>query len=864
MGRLASVDFVDPLLNTDAQMTSVVSSTAPPTIIDHDVVNPQQRVNATNSIRHRFIAATTSNSIQDTIKGDDAETATTTPIITMHHLPRSVRWRLNLQLLVSPPALSFSAMVHNDDNITTTSNHNNNATTTAAAAAAVEEAMQSIVNVNTDKLQSQRERYVNIEKEYYWKCTPTIISTADNNDDVSSPSTLMESSSSSRRLAPQVVPLGDDPLSAFIHRPSLTHEEEEQHQHQYTNNSNVETRETNSLRQNNVNTNTSSSSSSSRWSEFYNTRELINLIYMDIHRLPCDHSSSSSSSNNNNKEERGENIVHILYLYARLYPNIGYRQGMHEIVSYILLVFEMDYCLITNNKNQKLVNTGTNLLLDSTYILHDTFTLFECIMSSLVHAYDVVLPSSSIAAAALPSSLLVPKVSVSPMEDMTVSILDQIRRGGGGEGRGEELYNYLLYTIPVPPQLYISKWIRLMFTREIAGSGGGGSNIPMVLNLWDEFFDLTASQCLTSCSVSISIALLDVLKTAACGMILLMQHELLVVGRRGGSNNQEESNMNLLMNYPPIQDIQPLVDIIRTNALSGQYGTNAEELLPSSPLKEFHDPLGVIQRSVLHDPSYGANNNITENYFIGHSNDEYSHHPITATTAHPIQLQDVAESLGSIAEGLLHFGARAASSAIAKAKEQYEVHIDSKAYYKQFSHGHHQQHQQQQQYDLQYHHHPLQQGDNSIIASHSRRQTGYSSSHHTARGEDTISITYRPREEGLPNQPQQQQQQQQSNVKLMTNVIVDKIANVDTSSCHVSRIKEVREETMTQGGDSNNSSISNRKSPHELASLLEQSVSTLMTYYNGRRSNMSDEIFDAIVTINLVKKELLLLQQQST
>ena len=90
-------------------------------------------------------------------------------------------------------------MVHNDDNITTTSNHNNNATTTAA----VEEAMQSIVNVNTDKLQSQRERYVNIEKEYYWKCTPTIISTADNNDDVSSPSTLMESSSSSRRLAPQ-------------------------------------------------------------------------------------------------------------------------------------------------------------------------------------------------------------------------------------------------------------------------------------------------------------------------------------------------------------------------------------------------------------------------------------------------------------------------------------------------------------------------------------------------------------------------------------------------------------------------------------------------------------------------------------
>jgi hypothetical protein len=425
-----------------------------------------------------------------------------------------------------------------------------------------------------------------------------------------------------------------------------------------------------------------------------------------------------------------------------------------------------------------------------------------------------------------------------------------------------------------------------MFTREIAGSSSsssnGGSNIPMVLNLWDEFFNAAASQCLTSSSsVSISIALLDVLKTAACGMILLIQHELLVVGRQGGSSNQEESNMNLLMNYPPIQDIQPLVDIIRNNALSEQCGTNVEDKLPpSSPSKEFHEPLGVIQRSILHDPSYRVNNNITENYFIGHSNmssssshnEQYSysnknveysrlHHPTTTvTTAHPIQIQDVAESLGNIAESLLHFGARAASSAIAKAKEQYEVHIDSKAYYKQFSHGHHHQQQQQQhqqKYDHHSHHHPLQQSNNSIIASsHSQRQIGISSSHPTAQGGDTISIAYRPRV-GVSNQ----QEQPQSNVNLMTNVIVDKIGNGDNSS--VSRIKEEREDTMIQGGGGSSSDISSnistRKSPHELASLLDQSVSTLMNHYNSRRSNMSDEIFDAIVTINLVKKELLLL-----
>jgi hypothetical protein len=254
--------------------------------------------------------------------------------------------------------------------------------------------------------------------------------------------------------------------------------------------------------------------------------------------------------------------------------------------------------------------------------------------------------------------------------------------------------------------------------------------------------------------------------------------------------------------------------------------------------------------------SSSSSSSHNEQYSYSNKNDEYSrlHHP--TTTAHPIQIQDVAESLGNIAEGLLHFGARAASSAIAKAKEQYEVHIDSKAYYKQFSHGHH---QQQQQYDHHYHHHPLQQSDNSIIASsHSQQQIGVSSSHPTARGEDTISIAYRPRV-GVPNQ----QEQPQSNV----NVIVDKIGNVDNSSSgHVSCIKEEeREDRMIQEGDSSSSSsgissnISNQRTPHELASLLEQSVSTLMNHYNSRRSNMSDEIFDAIVTINLVKKELLLL-----
>jgi hypothetical protein len=106
----------------------------------------------------------------------------------------------------------------------------------------------------------------------------------------------------------------------------------------------------------------------------------------------------------------------VLFVYARCHPEIGYRQGMHEVLSYVLLALEMDLLEYANfaemngdrgasingvSSNGRDVNgcragvdSSGNIvvvrLLDPEYILHDAFNLFECIMTTLAHAYDVI------------------------------------------------------------------------------------------------------------------------------------------------------------------------------------------------------------------------------------------------------------------------------------------------------------------------------------------------------------------------------------------------------------------------------------------------------------------------------------------
>ena len=75
-------------------------------------------------------------------------------------------------------------------------------------------------------------------------------------------------------------------------------------------------------------------------------------------------------------------MLDVLFIYTKLNPDVGYRQGMHELLAPVLWVVERD-AMETDESGKPL-----SQVLDSRYVEHDTFTLFAEIMKSAKSFYD--------------------------------------------------------------------------------------------------------------------------------------------------------------------------------------------------------------------------------------------------------------------------------------------------------------------------------------------------------------------------------------------------------------------------------------------------------------------------------------------
>lgn len=79
-------------------------------------------------------------------------------------------------------------------------------------------------------------------------------------------------------------------------------------------------------------------------------------------------------------------MLDILFVWCKMHPDVGYRQGMHEILAPILWVVERDAIDTTGTENRGFDHTLTELM-DSRYIEHDTFTLFSLVMRTAKSFY---------------------------------------------------------------------------------------------------------------------------------------------------------------------------------------------------------------------------------------------------------------------------------------------------------------------------------------------------------------------------------------------------------------------------------------------------------------------------------------------
>ncbi|KAL8728893.1 MAG: hypothetical protein Q9166_005133 [cf. Caloplaca sp. 2 TL-2023] len=162
-------------------------------------------------------------------------------------------------------------------------------------------------------------------------------------------------------------------------------------------------------------------------------------------------------------------LLDVLFIYCKLNPDVGYRQGMHEVLAPVLWVISRDAADEETSKKEQEDQTQERRLLhecfDPRFIEHDTFTLFGIIMQTVKSFYEVS-SMPQIAATTNPSS--------SPIVERSRRVHEVYLHQADAE-----LAEHLV-TIEILPQIFLIRWIRLLFGREFP--------FDHVLALWDRLF----------------------------------------------------------------------------------------------------------------------------------------------------------------------------------------------------------------------------------------------------------------------------------------------------------------------------------------------------------------------------------------
>ncbi|RYP63415.1 hypothetical protein DL770_009394 [Monosporascus sp. CRB-9-2] len=127
-------------------------------------------------------------------------------------------------------------------------------------------------------------------------------------------------------------------------------------------------------------------------------------------------------------------ILDVLFIYCKLNPDVGgYRQGMHELLAPIVYVLEQDAIDPVGAAPDASADLTMVEMLDASFIEHDAFALFSKLMDHAKSFYEV----------------------------------------------DPELSDHLK-SIEVLPQIFLIRWIRLLFSREFP--------FDQMLTLWDVLF----------------------------------------------------------------------------------------------------------------------------------------------------------------------------------------------------------------------------------------------------------------------------------------------------------------------------------------------------------------------------------------
>jgi len=151
-------------------------------------------------------------------------------------------------------------------------------------------------------------------------------------------------------------------------------------------------------------------------------------------------------------------LLDILFVLCKLNPDIGYRQGMHELLAPILWVVERDAIDLGRSSKAHGEDVVIRTVFDAEHIEHDAFTLFSQVMQCAKKFYEQTTHSGT----------------DNPMVVRSRHIFSDLLPKAD-----PELARHL-ESIEIVPQVFLMRWIRLLFGREFA--------FDDMLSMWDVVF----------------------------------------------------------------------------------------------------------------------------------------------------------------------------------------------------------------------------------------------------------------------------------------------------------------------------------------------------------------------------------------
>lgn len=120
------------------------------------------------------------------------------------------------------------------------------------------------------------------------------------------------------------------------------------------------------------------------WNQHFCDTELRNLIRQDVVR-------TNPNVDFYRKQHIQEIMIDILFCYAREFPAICYRQGMHEILAPLIFVTHCDHMNFDHIKEETEISLDSTLelMMDPRYLEEDSYHLFGRIMNSLELFYRI-------------------------------------------------------------------------------------------------------------------------------------------------------------------------------------------------------------------------------------------------------------------------------------------------------------------------------------------------------------------------------------------------------------------------------------------------------------------------------------------